>query len=211
MRPVRGVRAAAGGVSPGLGLCPVRPAARGRWRAAGTGRVLTPFPLHASRRRGRPRAHHNPMEEWRPERTGRYRPTVPKRIPRAIPDGWFNKLFASLGSDRDRALVAFWISTGARASELLGMCQCDFKPGEQLISVVRKGTRAVQELPASADAFVGHRLYQQELLRLGGPPGRRQAAWGTLRRPYRPVSYHGAHRVFERVKASLGTDVTPPD
>ena len=143
-------------------------------RDCGTGPVLNPFPLDASRRRGRPHAHRNPMDEWRPERTGRYRPVVPKRIPRAIPDDWFNKLFASLPSDRDRALVAFWISTGARASELLGMCQCDFRPGEQLISVVRKGTRAVQELPASADAFVWHRLYQQELLRAGVPQGRRQ-------------------------------------
>jgi len=70
-------------------------------RDCGTGPVLNPFPLDASRRRrGRPHAHHNPMDEWMPERTGRYRPTVPKRIPRAIPDDWFNRLFASLGSDR---------------------------------------------------------------------------------------------------------------
>ena len=181
-------------------------------RDCGTGPVLNPFPLDASRRRrGRPHAHHNPMDEWRPERTGRYRPVVPKRIPRAIPDGWFDKLFASLPSDRDRALVAFWISTGARAAELLGMRQCDFRPGEQLISVVRKGTRAVQELPASADAFVWHRLYQQELLRMGVPRGRRQPAWWTLRRPYRPLSYHGAHRMFERASASLGADWTLHD
>jgi site-specific recombinase XerD len=180
-------------------------------RDCGTGPVLNPFPLDPSRRGRRPHAHHNPMDEWMPERTGRYRPTVPKRIPRAIPDGWFNKLFASLPSDRDRALVAFWISTGARASELLGMRQCDFLPGEQLISVVRKGTRAVQQLPASADAFVWHRLYQQELLRLGVPRGRRQPAWWTLRRPYRPLSYHGAHRMFERVNASLGADWTLHD
>jgi site-specific recombinase XerD len=180
-------------------------------RDCGTGPVLNPFPLDASRRRSRPHAHHNPMDEWRPERTGRYRPTVPKRIPRAIPDGWFDKLFASLPSDRDRALVAFWISTGARASELLGMRQCDFLPGEQLISVVRKGTRATQQLPASADAFVWHRLYQQELLRLGVPRGRRQPAWWTLRRPCRPLSYHGAHRMFERVNASLGADWTLHD
>ena len=180
-------------------------------RDGGTGPVLNPFPLDASRRRGRPHAHHNPMDEWRPERTGRYRPVVPKRIPRAIPDDWFNRLFAALGSDRDRALVAFWISTGARASELLSMRQCDFLPGEQLISVVRKGTRASQQLPASADAFVWHRLYQQELLRLGVPRGRRQPAWWTLRRPYQPLSYHGAHRMFERVNASLGADWTLHD
>jgi integrase len=148
-------------------------------RDCGTGPVLNPFPLNASRRRGRVHARHNPMDEWMPERTGRYRPTVPKRIPQVIPDGWFNKLFASLGSDRDRALVAFWISTGARAAELLGLRQCDLKPGEQLISVVRKSTRAVQELLASADAFVWHRLYQQELREWecpgagGSRPGRR--------------------------------------
>jgi integrase len=179
-------------------------------RDGGTGPVLNPFPLDSSRR-GRRHAHHNPLDEWAPERSGRYRPSVPKRIPRAIPDEWFNRLFASLGSDRDRALVTFWISTGARASELLGMRQCDFRPGEQLISVVRKGTRAVQELPASADAFVWHRLYQQELLRLGVPRGRRQPAWWTLRRPYRPLAYHGAHRMFERVNASLGADWTLHD
>jgi site-specific recombinase XerD len=180
-------------------------------RDAGTGPVLNPFPLDASRRRSSPHAHHNPMDEWRPERTGRYRPTVPKRIPRAIPDDWFNKLFAALRSDRDRALVAFWISAGARASELLGMRQCDFRPGEQLISVVRKGTRARQQLPASADAFVWHRLYQQELLRAGVPRGARQPAWRTLRSPFRPLTYHGAHRMFERVNASPGADWTLHD
>jgi site-specific recombinase XerD len=180
-------------------------------RDAGTGPVLNPFPLDASRRGRRAHAHRNPMDEWKPERTGRYRPTVPKRVPRAIPDDWFNRLFAALGSDRDRALVAFWISTGARASELLGMRQCDVYPGEQLISVVRKGSRAVQQLPASADAFVWHRLYQQELLRLGVPRGRKQPAWWTLRRPYRPLTYHGAHRMFERVNASLGADWTLHD
>jgi site-specific recombinase XerD len=179
-------------------------------RDGGTGPVLNPFPLDSSRR-GRRHAHHNPMDGWAPEKAGRYRPVVPKRIPRAIPDEWFNKVFASLPSDRDRALVAFWISTGARASELLGMRQCDFRPGEQLISVVRKGTRAVQELPASADAFVWHRLYQQELLRLDVPRGRRQPAWWTLRKPYHPLTYHGAHRMFERVNASLGADWTLHD
>ena len=87
-------------------------------RDCGTGPVLNPFPLDSSRR-GRRHAHHNPMYGWAPERSGRYRPVVPKRIPRAIPDDWFNKVFASLPSDRDRALVAFWISTGIRCEELL--------------------------------------------------------------------------------------------
>ena len=33
-------------------------------------------------------------------------------------------------------------------------------PGQQLITVIRKGSRALQQLPASPDAFVWLRLYQ---------------------------------------------------
>jgi site-specific recombinase XerC len=72
----------------------------------------------------------------------------------------FNRLFAGLGSHRDRALVAFWVPTGARAAELRGVHCGDVDPGQQLISVVRGGSRAVQQLPASPDAFVWLRLYQ---------------------------------------------------
>jgi integrase len=60
---------------------------------------------------------------------------------RSVPDELFNRLFAELGSHRDRALVAFWVSTGARASELLGARCGDVDPGQQLVSVVRKGSR----------------------------------------------------------------------
>ncbi|MFJ9824905.1 site-specific integrase [Streptomyces sp. NPDC101160] len=55
-------------------------------RDAGSGPLLNPFPLDLARRSGRAHAHHNPMDAWAPERTGRYRPTVPRRIPRSIPD-----------------------------------------------------------------------------------------------------------------------------
>ena len=179
-------------------------------RDAGTGPILNPFPLDPARRSRRAHAHHNPMDGWARERVGRYRPKVPQRVPRAIPDQRFNELFAALPSNRDRALVAFWISTGVRASELLGVRQCDIDPGQQLITVVRKGTRAVQQVPASADAFVWLRLYQEELhgqvLR-----GRTQPVWWTLRRPRRPLNYHAAHRMFERANAALGSDWTLHD
>jgi integrase len=179
-------------------------------RDAGSGPILNPFPLDPSRRSGRAYAHHNPMDGWPRERVGRYRPKVPNRIPRAIPDQRFNELFGALPSNRDRALVAFWISTGVRASELLGIRQCDIDPGQQLITVVRKGTRAVQQVPASADAFVWLRLYQQEL-HGQVPPGRTQPVWWTLRRPRRPLNYHAAHRMFERANATLGADWTLHD
>ena len=78
---------------------------------------------------GRAHAHHNPMEPHRNERTGLYRPTVPSRIPRSIPDEEFNEIFARLPSHRDRALVAFYVSTGARAAELLSVNQGRCRPG----------------------------------------------------------------------------------
>jgi site-specific recombinase XerD len=176
-------------------------------RDAGTGPLLNPFPLVRSRRGGRAHAHHNPMEPHPNQRAGLYRPTVPTRIPRSIPDEQFNEIFARLPSHRDRALVAFYVSTGARASELLSATQGGVDPGRQLITVVRKGSRQLQELPASTDAFVWLRLYQLELDGVI-PTGRRQPLWWTLRRPHRPLTYHAAHRMFERVNQRAGTDVT---
>jgi site-specific recombinase XerD len=176
-------------------------------RDAGTGPILNPFPLDRARRGRRGHAHHNPMELVRNERAGLYRPTVPTRIPRSVPDGEFNEIFARLGSHRDRALVAFYVSTGARASELLSVTQGGVDPGRQLITVVRKGSGDAQQLPASTDAFVWLRLYQLETDGLI-PPGRRQPLWWTLRRPARALTYHGAHRMFERVNARAGTAAT---
>jgi integrase len=146
-------------------------------RDAGTGPILNPFPLDRSRRGRRAHAHHNPMEPHRNQRVGLYRPTVPTRIPRSIPDEVFNELFARLPSHRDRALVAFYVSTGARASELLSATQGGVDPGRQLIAVVRKGSQHLQELPASTDAFVWLRLYQLELDGVI-PRGRRRRCGG---------------------------------
>jgi site-specific recombinase XerD len=176
-------------------------------RDQASGPVLNPFPLDRSRRGGRSYAHHNPMEPHQNERTGLYRPTVPARIPRSVPDDQFNEIFAGLGSHRDRALVAFYVSTGARASELLSVTLGGVDPGRQVIRVIRKGSGAAQELPASSDAFVWLRLYQVEM---GDqiPAGRRQPLWWTLRRPVHPLSYHGVHRMFERVNDTVGTTAT---
>ena len=176
-------------------------------REEGTGPILNPFPLDRSRRDERAHAHHNPMERYRNVRSGLYRPTVAARIPRAIGDEEFNEIFAQLRSHRDRALVAFYVSTGARASELLSATRGDVDPGRQVISVVRKGSRAVQELPASSDAFVWLRLYQAQYEGLI-PRGSRQPLFWTLRRPIRPLNYHAAHRMFERVNEGAGTAAT---
>ena len=174
---------------------------------AGTGPLVNPFPLDRSRGGGRAHAHHNPVEPFGRERAGLYRPVVASRIPRSVPDEEFSEIFAALPSHRDRALVAFYVSTGARASELLSATRGGTDPGRQLITVVRKGTRELQQLPASADAFVWLRLYQLEMDGML-PRGNGQPLWWTLRRPFRPLAYHAAHRMFERAGAVAGTDAT---
>jgi site-specific recombinase XerD len=167
--------------------------------------MVNPFPLARGRRAGRSNAHHNPMQPFPAERAGRYRPKLARRVPRQIPDVKFDELFALLGSHRDRALVAFWVSTGARASELLGATAADADPGQQLITVIRKGTRALQRLPASPDAFVWLRLYQAQMRGLV-PPGRDQPLWWTLRRPFRALSYDAARLMFTRAGAAMGAN-----
>ena len=174
---------------------------------AGSGPIVNPFPLDRSRRGGRAHAHHNPMDRYRGERAGLYRPSVPARVPRSVLDAELSAVFAQLPSNRDRALVAFYVSTGARASELLSAVQGGVHPGRQVIAVTRKGSRRVQELPASADAFVWLRLYQAEMDGMI-PRGAREPLWWTLRSPARPLGYHAVHRMFERAAAAAGVPVT---
>jgi integrase len=178
----------------------------------GVGPVVNPVPL--DRRGGRANAHHNPLEPFRAEGRIRYNPKVPKPRPREIPDERWKTLFAALGSNRDRALLALAVSNGARASEILALRGVDLDWGEQRVRVVRKGTRAEQWLPASAEAFVWIRLYQAEL----GPVDPNEPLWVTLRRRKVdgrrvrvPLGYEALRAVFRRINASLGTNYTMHD
>lgn len=180
--------------------------------ANNTGSLLVnPFPLDRSRRSARANAHHNPEQEHKKQRTGRYRPTVPKRIPRRIPDEKYTEVFASLRSHRDRALLAFWVATGARAEELLTALQGNAIVGQQTIGVIRKGTREYQDLPATPDAFVWLRLYQEEAWKKGVPRGRHQPLWWTLRHPLGPLKYDAARMMFNRANDLLGANWTLHD
>ena len=172
---------------------------------AGTGPMVNPFPLARGRRAaGRTRIATRWSRSPGSGRAGTGR-SWPRRVPRQIPDEKFDELFAPLGSHRDRALVAFWVSTGARAAELLGATAADADPGQQLITVIRKGTRALQQLPASPDAFVWLRLYQAQMHGLV-PAGRDQPLWWTLRRPFRALTYDAARAMFTRASAALGAN-----
>ena len=174
---------------------------------AGQGPVINPIPDSAHRLGRRVQAHHNPMQVFMPGRRAPLRQRLPQLLPRSLPDGLFDALFATVGSDRDRALLAFYVSTGARASELLGVTTDRIDPGEQRIGVHRKGSGRLQWLPASADAFVWLRLYEQDANR----PADEQALWLTRRRPIRPLTYSAARRMLQRANESLGTSWTLHD
>jgi integrase len=86
----------------------------------------------------------------------------------------------------------------------------DVDPGQQLITVIRKGTRALQQVPASPDAFVWLRLYQSGLDQ-AVPTGRDDPLWWTRRRPLRALTYHAARAMFARAAAALGANWTLHD
>lgn len=175
--------------------------------AAGFGPVVNPVPdaEHRAGRRGR--AHHNPMSPRASGPRAPLRQRLPERLPRSLPDHLFDALFAVMGCDRDRALLAFYVSTGARASELLGVSIDRVDLGSQRIGVYRKGSGRLQWLPASTDAFIWLRLYQQHQAR---PPGQR-ALWLTRRCPHGPLTYSATRRMLQRANDTLGTAWTLHD
>ncbi|MFE7804497.1 tyrosine-type recombinase/integrase [Streptomyces sp. NPDC057430] len=173
--------------------------------SVGAGPLLNPIPARRPGPGGeRYAAHHNPLQAFPSSRKSPLRQKVPKRAPRSLPDAAFDELFAAMKYDRDRALLAFYVSSGARPSELLGLSNRLVDPGNQTIGVVRKGTKALQHVPASPDAFVWLRLYQRDLpascLRRSAP------VFWTLRRPLRPLEYDAARAVLLRAQETLGTD-----
>ena len=146
------------------------------------------------------------MEPFRAERSGLYRPKVAGAVPRQIPDELFNELFAGAGlAPGPGAGRVLGVDRGARRRNCWARPLADADPGQQLITVIRKGSRALQPLPASPDAFVWLRLYQEQMHGLV-PAGRDQPLWWTLRRPFRPLAYHAARAMFVRANALLGAN-----
>jgi site-specific recombinase XerC len=176
--------------------------------ATGMGPLINPVPAQRARGGGRLAAHHNPMEDFVQHRRATYRQKTPRPVWRAIPDDAANQLFAALRCHRDRALVAFWLSSGVRAAELLGLHHPDLDVGRRTITVVGKGNRARETVPASVDAFAWLALYfaeQRPPLREGGP------VWWTRTTPARPLTYHAARAVLQRANTMLGTNWTLHD
>jgi integrase len=177
---------------------------------AGVGPLVNPVVLDRVRGGGRASAHHNPLEPFRAEGRLRYNPKPPRPRPRAMPDERWDELFAAMRSDRDRAILALAISTGARAGELLGLRVADIDWGGQTVRVFRKGSGAAQWLPASGEALVWLRLWLAEL----GEPAGADPVWQTLRRRSRPgrapgrrvLTYDAWRAVLRRANDHLGTN-----
>lgn len=171
----------------------------------GNGPVMNPVPAPASGVRRY--AHQDPMDPYRLQQRAPYRQRVVGGPPRALSEDVVSQVFEALTSTRDRAMVALYLATGARASELLGMRGRDVDWGNQSIGVVSKGTRAYQWVPTSPDSLTWLRLYLNEMPLTSAE----DALWWTLRRPYRPLQYSALRAVLERVNQNLGTSITLHD
>ena len=177
-------------------------------RSRGSGQMVSPVPPQ-SRTGGRLDAHHNPLEPFRPHRRGAYRQKQPDRLPRAVPDDVINDVFVSLGCHRDRALVGMFLSSGARAAEMLGMTVADAHPGDGRIWVQTKGLGGIkQACPAAPEAFGWLALYLGEMADEGLRPGPDEPLWWTRRRPWRPLTYTALRALLNRVNDRIGTNVS---
>ena len=166
----------------------------------GRGPLVNPVPVAADRRRLL--GHRSPLEPVPVFRRAPLRQKVPKRAPRSIPDALWDELFETMGNDRDRALLAFYVSSGARASELLELIGERVDWGRQRIWVVSKGSREVSMVPGSPEAFG----YLARYFDAYGTPGPQDRVWRTMRGAPRPLTYWAMRRVMQRANDQLETN-----
>lgn len=171
------------------------------------GRGPSVNPVVDKGRNGRRNAHHRPGDPWKPGRRGRYRQKQPERVPRAIPDRLWEEVFDSLTSDRDRAIACLLVSSGARASEMLGMTGADVDWGGGRVRLIAKGSRDAEWVAASPDFF----RWLGRYLTMRGTGGASGPLWLTLRKPFRPLNYQALRAVLVRVNKKLGTNLVLHD
>jgi len=174
-------------------------------RHYGRGPLVNPVPQSPDRRTRL--AHRSPLEQPVPVRRSRLRPKVRNRTPRAIPDQLWDELFTQLRCVRDRALLACFVSSGARAAELLGVRLEDIDWAAGKIWVISKGTRAHEPVPVSPEALAYLAAYLDE----AGLPAPGQPLWRTRRGEPRPLTYWALRQVMARANEVLGTNWTLHD
>lgn len=172
------------------------------WRR---GPAVNPVPDRTADARAN--AHRAPDDPWLPMRRAPYRQQAPEPLPRAIPDAIWERWFAALTHDRDRAIFCLLLSAGCRAGELLGMTPADVDWGRQCVRLITKGTRAAQWVAASPAAFQWLARY----LAARGPVAADAPLWCTRRQPERPLTYQALRKVVERLNGQLGTELVLHD
>ncbi|WP_309241067.1 tyrosine-type recombinase/integrase [Nocardia sp. BSTN01] len=166
----------------------------------GRGPAVNPVPLASERRRLL--GHRSPIDVQPQHGRAPLRQKQGSRAPRSIPDRLWDELFAEMGSHRDRALLAFYVSSGARASELLGLLGEQVDWSGKRIGLVSKGSRALMAVPGSPEAFCHLAMYFDE----HGTPAAREPVWRTLRGEPRQLTYWAMRCVLQRANHVLGTN-----
>jgi integrase len=169
-------------------------------RDLGNGPLMNPVPVSEARRRAL--AHRSPAEAVPAFRRSRLRQRVPATEPRAIPDAMWGEFFAAMNHDRDRAAVLLYVSSGARASELLGVTPADVDWPAQIVYVVSKGTKLREPIPASPQSLVVLAAYLDAM----GMPAPHEPVFRTRRGPDKPLTYWAMRRVIQRANDRLGTN-----
>ncbi len=154
-------------------------------------------------------SHRSPIAPVERPARAAYRQRNPGLPLRALPDAVFDQFFVSLSSNRDRAIVAFAVSSGARAAELLGLRLEDLDVGRQLVALEGKGHHELQWVPASPDAFMWLAAYLAEVV--GHRPAGDTRLWWTLRGPPRPLTYWALRQVLAWANEQLGSNITCHD
>ncbi|MFW0154314.1 tyrosine-type recombinase/integrase (plasmid) [Mycobacterium sp. smrl_JER01] len=137
-----------------------------------------------------------------------YRQKLTDRAPRALSDGLYEEVFATLRTNRDRAIVATAISSGLRASELLSMRRGLLHAADQTAEIIPKGgsgSRALVRISPAAYLWIARYLAERPV----GPPD--EPVWMTLRGSRRPLTYWAMRQILERSNALLGSNVTMHD
>jgi integrase len=119
----------------------------------------------------------------------------------------WGELFAVMTCDRDRALICMYVSSAARASELLGLDIDDIDWSSQLVHVISKGSRLRQAVPLSPESLV----FLAKYLAQAGTPRPGERPWRTRRGDARPLTHWAMRRVLQRANERLSTNWTLHD
>ncbi|MEV7854571.1 site-specific integrase [Streptomyces sp. NPDC088183] len=170
----------------------------------GVGPVVNPVP--ESHRQAVANRHRSPDDPQVIVRRSRLRQKASKKSPRSIPDGQWDELFDAMGCDRDKALLACYVSSGARATELLGLRESCVDWAGQRIRILSKGGE-MRTAPLSPEAMLLLTRYAAQR----GPIGPEDIVWRARRGTDRPLTYAAMRRVLQRAGTTLGTNWTLHD